>query len=118
MIYKEFVPKEGQVMANTSYKHCNFVSKKQACEPRTECWRLLRYDAPCHTAINLRTYIYENEVTVLSNPTYSPDMVSPDLFLFPGLKLNVLLKASLSVGLKVSVNAVISVFSPSWAVLR
>ena len=75
MIYKEFVPKEGQAMANTSYRHCNFVSKNQACEPRTECWRLLPDNAPCHTATNVRTCINENEVTVLSNPTYSPDMV-------------------------------------------
>jgi len=51
MIYKEFVLKEGQAMTNSSYRHGNFVSKNQACELRTECWRLLRDNAPCHTAI-------------------------------------------------------------------
>ena len=61
--------------------------------------------------------MYENEVTVLSSPTYSPDIVSPDLFLLPILKLNVPLKASLSGGLKVRVSAVIHAFGPSGAVL-
>jgi transposase len=43
-------------------------------------------NAPAHTALPVREFLATKEISVLEHPTYSPDLASNDLFMFPKIK--------------------------------
>jgi histone-lysine N-methyltransferase SETMAR len=49
-------------------------------------WFLLHDNAPAHTAGAVARFLARKQVTVLHHPSYLPDLVPVDFFLFPKLK--------------------------------
>ena len=64
---------------------------RSAREKRRELWEtrswLLHHDnAPAHNALGIREFLAKNNIAILKQPPYSPDLAPCDLFLFPKLK--------------------------------
>ena len=60
-------------------------------EKRKELWEtrpwLLHHDnAPAHNAFGIWEFLAKNNIAVLEQPPYSPDLAPCDFFLFPKLK--------------------------------
>jgi len=60
-------------------------------EKRRELWKtrpwLLHHDnAPAHNAMGIREFLAKNNITVLEQPPFSPDLAPYDFFLFPKFK--------------------------------
>ena len=60
-------------------------------EKRRELWEtrswLLHYDnAPAHNVLGIREFLDKNNIAVLEQPPYSPDLAPCDFFLFLKLK--------------------------------
>ena len=49
-------------------------------------WLLHHDNAPAHSALSVRRFLAGNNVSVLDQPPYSPDLAPCDFFLFPRLK--------------------------------
>jgi transposase len=48
---------------------------------------MLHHDnSPAHTSLLIREFLAKNEITVVPQPPYSPDLAPADFFLFPKLK--------------------------------
>jgi hypothetical protein len=45
-------------------------------------WILHHDNAPSHTALSVREFLANKQITVLENPAYSPDLALSDFFLF------------------------------------
>jgi hypothetical protein len=45
-------------------------------------WFLLQENTPTHQSFLVKNFL-ANNVTTLENPPYSPDLASPDFYLFP-----------------------------------
>jgi len=43
-------------------------------------------NAPAHSSFLARNFLAKNETTIVSQPSYSPDLAPADFFLFPKLK--------------------------------
>ena len=52
----------------------------------TRSWLLYHANAPAHIALGIREFLAKNNIAVLEQPPYSPDLAPCDLFLFPKLK--------------------------------
>jgi transposase len=51
---------------------------------------VLHHDnAPAHSSLLVRNFLAKNEMTVVPQPPYSPDLAPADFFLFPKLKSTV-----------------------------
>ena len=49
-------------------------------------WLLYHDNAFAHNTLSIWQFLTENNITVLGQPAYSPDLASCDFFLFPKLK--------------------------------
>ena len=52
----------------------------------TKSWLLHHDNAPAHNALSIRQFLAENNIAVLEQPPYLPDLAPCDFFLFPKLK--------------------------------
>jgi len=52
----------------------------------TRSWLLPHDNAPAHNALGIREFLAKNNIDVLEQPSYSPDLAPCDFFLFPKLK--------------------------------
>ena len=52
----------------------------------TRSWLLYLDSAPAHNALGIREFLAKNNIAVLEQPPYSPDLTPCDFFLFPKLK--------------------------------
>jgi len=50
-------------------------------------WLLHHDNAPAHTSLVVREFLTKNNMTTVPHPTYSPDLVPCDLFMFSKIKL-------------------------------
>ena len=90
IIHREFVP-TGQKC--TGAYHLEVLTRLMA---RVRCirfeyhdletWSLLRDNAPSHTSLIVRQFLARNQVCVLNNPPYPPDLFPCDFSLFLKLK--------------------------------
>ena len=55
-------------------------------EKRRELWETRLYNAPAHNALEIREFLAKNNIAVLEQPPYSPDLAPCDFFLFPKVK--------------------------------
>ena len=90
IVHMEFIP-EGQTVNQHVYKGILQRLLRSVRDKRRELWEnnswLLHHDnAPAHTALSIREFLAEKNVTVMEQPPYSPDLAPCDFFLFPKLK--------------------------------
>ena len=90
IVHLEFLP-QGQTINQNVYKDILRRLMRSVREKRTELWEtkswLLHHDnAPAHNALSIRQFLAENNIAVLEQPPYSPDLAPYDFFLFPKLK--------------------------------
>ena len=52
----------------------------------TRLWLLHHDNAPAHNALEIREFFDKNNIAVLEQPPYSPDLVPCDFFVHPKLK--------------------------------
>ena len=52
----------------------------------TSSWLLHHENAPAHNALGICEFLAKNNIAVVEQPTYSPDLALCDFFLFPKLK--------------------------------
>ena len=86
MVHFEFLP-QGQTVDQHIYKKilqrifCSVTKKKQDLWESNTC--LLHHDnAPAHTALSIRKFLDEKNISVLKQPPYLPDLAPYDFFLF------------------------------------
>ena len=53
---------------------------------RTRSWLLHHDNALAHNALGIREFLAKNNISVLQQPPYYPDLASCDFFLFPKFK--------------------------------
>ena len=90
IVHVEFLP-QGQTINQNVYKDILRRLMRSVREKRRELWEtkswLLHHDnAPAHNALSIRQFLAENNIAVLEQPPYSPDLAPCDFFLFPKLK--------------------------------
>ena len=90
IVHVEFLP-QGQTINQHIYKNILRHLKRSVREKRRELWEmkswLLQHDnAPAHNALGIREFLAKNNIAVLEQPPYSPDLASCDFFLLPKLK--------------------------------
>ena len=90
IVHLEFLP-QGQTINQNVYKDILRCLMRSVREKRRELWEtkswLLHHDnAPAHNALSIRQFLAENNIAVLEQPPYSPDLAPCDFFLFPKLK--------------------------------
>ena len=90
IVHLEFLP-QGQTTNQNVYKDILRRLMRSVREKRRELWEtkswLLHHDnAPAHNALSIRQFLAENNIAVLEQPPYSPDLAPCDFFLFPKLK--------------------------------
>lgn len=90
IIHKEFVP-PGQTVNAAFYEDVlkRLLQRIRRVRPdlhKSGKWVLLHDNAPAHTAIRVRQFLAQHNVTVIDHPPYSPDLAPADFFLFPRLK--------------------------------
>ena len=91
IVHLEFLP-QGQTINQNVYKDILRRLMRSVREKRRELWEtkswLLHHDnAPAHNALSIRQFLAENNIAVLEQPSYSPDLAPCDFFLFPKLRL-------------------------------
>jgi len=62
------------------------VRRKRPEKWGTNSWFLLHDYAPAHQSVLIKGFLAKNIVTTLEHPPYSPDLVTANFYLFPGLK--------------------------------
>jgi [histone H3]-lysine36 N-dimethyltransferase SETMAR len=92
VIHHEFLPK-GQTVNQVYYKQVllNLLVKIRKKRPEmwtTGLWFLQHDNAPAHTALSIRDFLAQKQISVLPHPPYSPDLAPCDFFLFPKIKLD------------------------------
>ena len=90
IVHLEFLP-QGQTINQNVYKDILRRLMRSVREKRRELWEtkswLLHHDnAPAPNALSIRQFLAENNIAVLEQPPYSPDLAPRDFFLFPKLK--------------------------------
>ena len=90
IVHLEFLP-QGQTINQNVYKDILRRLMRSVREKRRELWEtkswLLHHDnAPAHNALSIRQFLAENNIAVLEQPPYSPDLAPCDFFLFSKLK--------------------------------
>ena len=84
IVYLEFLP-QGQTINQNVYKDILRRLMRSVREKRKELWEtkswLLHHDnAPAHNALSIQ-FLAENNIAVLEQPPYSPDLAPCDFFL-------------------------------------
>ena len=90
IVHAEFLPQD-QTINQHIYKNILQRLMRSLREKRRELWEtrswLLHHDnAPAHNALGIREFLAKNNIAVLEQPPYSPDLAPCDFFLFPKLK--------------------------------
>ena len=90
IIHHEFVPR-GQTVNKEFYiavlKHLGEAVRRKRPQLWTNQSRVLHHNnAPAHSSFLVRNFLAKNEMTVVPQPPYSPDLSPLDFFLFPKLK--------------------------------
>ena len=90
IVHTEFLP-QGQTINQHVYKNILRHLMHSVREKRRELWEtrswLLHHDnALAHNALRIREFLAKNNIAVLEQPPYSPDLAPCDFFLFPKLK--------------------------------
>ena len=90
IVHLKFLP-QGQTINQNVYKDILRRLMHSVREKRRELWEtkswLLHHDnAPAHNALSIQQFLAENNIAVLEQPPYSPDLAPCDFFLFPKLK--------------------------------
>ena len=90
IIHAEFLP-QGLTINQHVYKNILLHMMRSVREKRRELWEmrswLLHHDnAPAHNALGIWKFLAKNNIVVLEQPPYSPDLAPCDFFLFPKLK--------------------------------
>ena len=89
VIHYEFIPR-GQTVNNEFYVAVLKLLREAVRRKRPQLWMnqswvLHHNNAPAHSFL-VRNILVKNEVTVVPQPPYSPDLAPADFFLFPKLK--------------------------------
>ena len=89
IVHLEFLP-QGQTINQNVYKDILRCLMRSAREKRRELWEtkslLLHHDnAPAHNALSIQ-FLAGNNIALLEQPPYSPDLAPCNFFLFPKLK--------------------------------
>ena len=75
-------------MSHTLNRHVgNAVIRKRVEKWRTKSWFLLHRNAPAHWSVSVKDILAKNNVATVEHPSYSPEKVPVDLYLFPPMKL-------------------------------
>jgi len=90
VIHYEFVP-SGQTVNKEFYVAVLKHLREAICQKRpplwtNQSWVLHHDDAPAHSSFLVHNFLAKNEMTVVPQPLYSPDLAPVDFFLFPKLK--------------------------------
>ena len=91
IVLAEFLP-QGQTINQHVYKNILlrrlmlWVREKRREPWETRSWLLHHDNAPANNALGIREFLAENNIAVLEQPPYSPDLDPCDFFLFPKLK--------------------------------
>ena len=90
IVHLEFLP-QGQTINQNVYKDIlrrlmRSVREKTRELWETKSWLLHDDNAPAYNALSIRQFLAENDLAVLEQPPYSPDLAPCDFFLFPKLK--------------------------------
>ena len=90
IVHFEFLP-QGETVNCVYYQGVlqrlrDKIRKKRAELWRDNSWFLHHDNAPAHSALSIRQFCAKNQMTVLPQPPYSPDLAPCDFFLFPKLK--------------------------------
>ena len=90
IVHLEFLP-QGQTINQNVYKDIlrrlmHSVRGKRRELWETKSWLLHHDNAPAHNVLSMRQFLAENNIAVLEQPSYSPDLAPCDFFLFPKLK--------------------------------
>lgn len=84
VVHSEFLP-EGQSV-NAEY-YLSVLKRLREDLWDNKSWFLHHDNAPAHTSRLVRDYLTKNNVNIVPQAPYSPDMAPCDFFLFPKLKL-------------------------------
>jgi len=76
------------------------VRRKRPERFANNSWILHHDNAPAHTALSVREFLANKQITVLEHPAYSPDLAPSDFFLFP--KINEISKGGVLMTLMTS----------------
>ena len=90
IIHFEFFP-QGQKVNQTVYKEILRRFVRSVCEKRQSLWEphawALHYDnAPAHTALSIRQFLAEKNISTLEQTSYFPNLAPCDFLLFPKIK--------------------------------
>ena len=90
MAHYEFLP-QGQIVNHHVYKEILQRLLRSVKEKRRDSWEsstwLLHHDnAPAHTALGIRKFLADKNITVLEQPPYFPDLAPCNFFLFSKVK--------------------------------
>ena len=90
IVLAEFLP-QGQTINQHLYKNILRRLMRSVREKRRELWEtrswLFHHDnATAHNALGIREFLAKNNIAVLEQALYSPDLALCDFFSFPKLK--------------------------------
>ena len=90
IVYHEFLPR-GETINRFRYLETLRHLREAVRNKRPEMWAsgewMLHHDnAPVHSSLLIRDFCTKNEMTVVPQPPYSPDLAPADFFLFPKMK--------------------------------
>lgn len=90
VVHSEFLP-PGQTINQQIYREILWRLLCSVQEKRPQLWQdkslLLHHDdAPAHSSLSIRQFLAKNNIAVLEQPPYSPDLAPCDFFLFLKLK--------------------------------
>ena len=89
-LHHEFLPQDRTV--NKEYylqvmrKLREVIRHKRTYMWKNKHWLLHHDKAPAHTSLLRREFLAKNNTLVMAQPSYSPDLVPCDFFVFPKLK--------------------------------
>jgi len=84
VMYIDCVP-EGQTVNKVYYKNVLTTLRERVRRRRPDMWKnascILHHDnAPAHNALSVKRYLAKNNIPVMENPPYSPDLAPCYLF--------------------------------------
>ena len=87
IVHTEFMP-QGHTINQHIYRDVLRRLMRSVREKRRELyekksWLLHHNNAPVHNALSIREFLAKNNIAVLEQPPYSPDLAPCDFFLFP-----------------------------------
>jgi len=90
IVHAKFLP-QAQTINQHVYKNflrrlMRSVREKSRELWETRSWLLYHDSAPAHNALGILEFLVKNNIAVLEQPLYSPDLALCDFFLFPKLK--------------------------------